>query len=236
MLMRKFAATSALLIAAMGVAAGTAHAEPAAAAPLPVNLAYEIDEAAGTVKLTADSGSLVAENGKLTVKANDGTVMAGIPLATQIFDHEFPVAAQVADDRTVTLKPELDEQKAVYKPVALPFEGQAEFKNEYEREKAAYSRMKDNIGLAATVAGLTTTVIGGLIGCIGGAALGTAASAPVAFLLGAGPVVGCIVGAAAGASFLGIVGTIAITVPVAIVEVVNYFGIINSPFVPPAKK
>ncbi|WP_336084808.1 hypothetical protein [Nocardia sp. SSK8] len=235
MQMRKFAATSALLIAALGVSVGTAHAEPAQAAPLPVNLSYKIDEAAGSLELTVDSGSLVAENGTLTVKANDGTVMAGIPLATQIFDHEFPVAAQVAD-RTVTLTPQLDEQHAVYKPVALPFEGQAEFKNEYEREKAAYSRMKDNIGLAATVAGLTTTVLGGLIGCIGGAALGSAASAPVAFLLGAGPVVGCIVGAAAGASFLGVVGTILITAPVAVVEVVNYFGIINSPFVPPAKK
>ncbi|MFC6011824.1 hypothetical protein [Nocardia lasii] len=233
--MRKFAATSALLIAAMGVAAGTVHAEPAPAAPLPVNLSYKINEEAGTLELTADSGSIVAENGKLAVKATDGTVMAGIPLAVQIFDHEFPVVAEIAD-RTVTLTPELDEQKAVYKPVALPFEDQAEFKNEYEREKAAYARMKDNIGLAATVAGLTTTVLGGLIGCIGGAALGTAASAPVAFLLGAGPVVGCIVGAAAGASFLGVVGTIAITVPVAIVEAVNYFGIINSPFVPPAKK
>ncbi|MFC9893082.1 hypothetical protein ACFVMC_05270 [Nocardia sp. NPDC127579] len=234
--MRKFTATSALLIAALGVAAGTAHAEPAAAAPLPVNLSYEIDEKNGSLKLTTDSGSIVTENGRLAIKANNGAVMAGIPLATQIFDHEFPVAATQVADRSVTLTPQLDEQHAVYKPVALPFEGQAEFKNEYEREKAAYSRMKDNIGLAATVAGLTTTVLGGLIGCVGGAALGTAASAPVAFLLGAGPVVGCIVGAAAGASFLGVVGTILITAPIAVVEAVNYFGIINSPFVPPAKK
>lgn len=235
MLMRKFAATSALLIAAMGVAAGTAHAEPTAVAPLPVNLSYEIDEEAGTLALTADSGSIVAENGQLTIKANDGTVMAGIPLATQIFDQEFPVAAEVAD-RTVTLTPQLDEKHAVYKPVALPFEDQAEFKNEYEREKAAYSRMKDNIGMAATLAGLTTTVLGGIVGCIGGAALGMAASAPVAFLLGGGPVVGCLVGAAATASFFGVVGTILIVAPVAVVEIVNYFGVINSPFVPPAKK
>ncbi|MFE3542220.1 hypothetical protein ACFXK0_04510 [Nocardia sp. NPDC059177] len=233
--MRKFAATSALLIAAMGVAAGTAHAEPVAVAPLPVNVSYEIDEANGALKLTTDSGSIVAENGRLQIKASDGTVMAGGPLTLQVMDYEIPVAAQISD-RTAILTPQLDEQHAVYKPVALPFEDQAEFKNEYEREKAAFSRMKDNIGLAATLAGLTTTVLGGVVGCVLGGALGLAATAPIAAMLGGGPIIGCIVGAAALASFVGVVGTILIVAPVAVAEVINYFSIVNSPFVPPAKK
>ncbi|NNH74106.1 hypothetical protein HLB23_30355 [Nocardia uniformis] len=233
MLMRKFAATSALLIAALGVTAGTVNAEPAApAGPAPLNISYEFSEE--SVKLTSDLGSLAVEGNALLFKTTDGTTMASAPLQAQVDDFVFPIAADISGN-SATLTPQFNMDQAVYKPVALPFEDQAAFKNEYEREKAAYSRMKDNIGMAATLAGLTTTVLGGVVGCGIGIVAGAAVTLPVALGGGSGPIIGCLLGAAAGASLIGIAGTILITAPVAVVEIVNYFGIINSPFVPPAK-
>ncbi|MBF6136051.1 hypothetical protein IU501_23955 [Nocardia otitidiscaviarum] len=232
MLMRKFAATSAMVIAALGVTAGTVHADPAPAPAQGVEVSYEVKEKA--LQISAAGGSVAVEDGLFKIKDANGTVMAGGPLMVQVDDFLFPVAAEISGN-TATLTPEIEMDKAVYKPVALPFQDQAGFKNEYEREKAAYSRMKDNISMAATLAGLTTTVLGGIVGCVLGAAVGLAASLPIATMFGAGPVIGCLVGAAATASFVGIVGTILITAPVAVVEIINYFNIINSPFVPPAK-
>ncbi|MFI6870900.1 hypothetical protein [Nocardia sp. NPDC050406] len=237
--MRKFAATSALMIAALGVTAATANGAPAEApaptAPQPVNVSYYVNEEKGTVSISPDAGSVAVEDGKLKIKDVAGNVMAGTPLEVVIDDFAFPIAAEIKDNIAV-LTPQIDEQHAVYKPVSLPFDDKAEFKNEYEREKAAHSRMKDNIALAATFAGLVTTVLGGIVGCVVGGVVGTAVTLPVVLGGGSGPIVGCLLGAAAGASLIGIVGTILITAPVAIAEVVNYFNTINAPFTPPAKK
>ncbi|MFE3441868.1 hypothetical protein ACFXNW_02420 [Nocardia sp. NPDC059180] len=230
MMMRKFAATSALLIAAIGVATGTAQAQPAPAEG--VNVSYEANDK--TASIAIDSGSLAVENGRLAIKSADGTVLAGTPLEFRVDDFVFPIAAQL-DDRRATLTPQFDMEHAVYKPVALPFQEQDTFKSPYEREKAAFARMKDEISLAATVAGLTTTVIGGIAGCALGALAGGIVTLPVATLFGAGPVVSCLVGGALGAGLIGIAGTILITVPVAIASAIQYFTTINEPFVAPAK-
>ncbi|WP_306363252.1 hypothetical protein [Nocardia sp. CC227C] len=231
MLMRKFAATSAMVIAALGVTAGTVNAQPAPA-PQGVNVSYEIQEK--SLKLTTDIGSLAVEDGALKIKDANGTVMGGAPLTAQVDEFIFPIAAEISGN-TATLTPQLDMEHAVYKPVAVPFAAPDQFKTPYDREKAAFSRMKDQIGLAGTLAGLTTTVLGGIVGCGLGIAAGTAITLPVALGGGSGPIIGCLIGAAAGASFIGIAGTILITAPVAVVSILQYFQTINEPFVPPAK-
>ncbi|MBF6132144.1 hypothetical protein IU501_03945 [Nocardia otitidiscaviarum] len=230
MTINKFAATSALLVAALGVATGTGHAG-APTGPTPVNVSYQAQERSLT--LSTDIGSLEVANGVLAIKSTDGTVMAGAPLRVRVDDFVFPVAAEVSG-HTATLTPQIDREHAVYQPVSLPFEDRAEFKNEYEREKAAWSRMTSRIGLAGTLAGLTTTVLGGLVGCTLGAVAGTIATGVVATLFGAGPIVGCLVGAAAGASLIGIAGTVLITAPVAVASIIDYFNTINAPLPQPA--
>lgn len=235
MLMRKFAATSALLIAALGVTAGTvnaAPAEPAAPAqPVGVN-AHSTDTQS---IFTIDSGSIVVENDTLKIKDSAGTVVAGTELKFRLEDYELPIAAEISG-RTATLTPQLDVDKAVYKPVALPYENQAPWKNEYDRELAAFNRLKDTISVGATVGTLVGGISGAAIGCVLGGIVGaTVASATLVGLFGPfipAAALGCVGGMAA-IGFLGtLIGQIFITAPVAIAAAIQYIATTTAP--PPA--
>lgn len=235
MMMRKFAATAALATAAIGITAGTVHAAPAApAAPAPVSVSYKVDDQAQSISLTADNGSVAIEDGKLEIKSADGTVMAGTPLQYRVDDFVFPIAADIKGN-TATLSPQADTAKAVYKPVALPFEDQAQWKSDYDREKDAFSRLKDTVSMAGTAASMISAVVGGVVGCGLGIAAGAAVTLPVALGGGAGPVIGCLLGAAAGASVIGIAGTLLIGVPIAIAAVIQYAQTVNQPHIEPKK-
>ncbi|MFI1914755.1 hypothetical protein [Nocardia sp. NPDC020380] len=228
--MRKFAATSVMLIAALGVAAGTANADPAPA-PAGINVSYKVDDQGKSIALTVgNGGSLAIEDGKLEIKNADGVVMGGTPLSARVDDFVFPIAANVQGD-TATLAPQIDVDHATYKPVALPYEDQAPWKSDYDREQAAWNRMKDTIGLATTAASLISGVIGGVVGCGLGAVFGAAVTLPVVLGGGAGPVIGCLLGAAAGASAIGIAGTVFIAVPVAIAAIIQYMQTVNEPHI-----
>ncbi|RJO77120.1 hypothetical protein D5S18_13225 [Nocardia panacis] len=235
MLIKKFAATSALLIAALGVTAGTVHAEPAADNGA-VNVTASTTDTQSIIK--TDVGSMVVEDGVFKVKNAAGQVMAGMPLTFRVNDFEFPIAANIAD-HTATLTPQYDIAHAVYKPAALPFEDQAPWKTPYDREQSTWNRMKDEISLGATVATLVGTIGGAAVGCVLGGIVGTAAAA--ATLVGLfGPfipaaVIGCIGGAITVAAIGGIGMQFVITAPVAIAAAIQYFTTINQPFVPPAK-
>ncbi|WP_067531971.1 hypothetical protein [Nocardia crassostreae] len=231
MLMRKFAATSALLIAAMGITAGTVNAAPAAEADA-INYAATTTETSTIIR--TDAGSMVVEDGVFKIKAANGTVVAGTELKFRVDDFEFPIAAEITD-RTATLTPEFTEEKAVYKPVALPYENQAPWKSEYDREVAAFNRLKDTIAMGATIGTLAGGIGGAALGCVIGAGVGFAATTPLLLMFGAGPLGGCLVGA----SLVGFLGTLAgqifVTAPVAILAAVQYFTTVNQPFTPPAK-
>ncbi|MFE6922779.1 hypothetical protein ACFVAV_17200 [Nocardia sp. NPDC057663] len=235
MLMRKFAATSALLIAAMGVTAGAVNAAPNEA-PAPVN--FTAQEINGTSVITTDAGSLVEEEGAFKIKAADGTTIAATPLTFRLDEFELPIAAEISGNKAV-LTPQLDPAKAVYKPVALPFEDKAPWKSEYDREVAAFNRMKDTISMGASIASLVGGLGGAAVGCVlGGVLAGTVALGTIVGLLGPflpAAAVGCI----AGALLVGPVGVIAgnifITAPVAIGAAIQYFATINAPFTAPAK-
>ncbi|MFI6169234.1 hypothetical protein ACIBCN_20810 [Nocardia sp. NPDC051052] len=239
MLMRKFAVTTTLLIAALGVSAGTVNAAPAADTDAPINFTAESTDAQSIISI--DSGSIVAEDGALKIKAANGNVVAGTPLKFRLDDFEFPIAADIAG-RTATLTPQLDMSKAVYTPVALPFEDKAPWKSEYDREQAAWSRMTGTISLGASIATLVGGIGGAAVGCVLGGIVGVvAASATIIGLFGPfipAAAVGCLGGIIAVGALGTVAGQILITAPVAIGAVIQYFTTINQPFNPapaPAK-
>ncbi|WP_067857794.1 hypothetical protein [Nocardia shimofusensis] len=236
MLFKKFAATSALLIAAMGVTAGAVNAEPTPADNGAINFTAQAGETQSII--TIDSGSLVVEDNALKIKAANGDTVAGTPLTFRVDEFEFPIVAEVAD-RTATLTPQLDMEKAVYKPVALPFEDKAPWKSEYDRELAAFNRMKDTIGMGAALGTLVGGLGGGALGCVlGGIAGATVASATIVGLFGPfipAAAIGCIGGILAVGAIGTLAGQILVTAPVAIGAAIQYFATINQPFTPPAK-
>ncbi|MEV6656881.1 hypothetical protein [Nocardia fluminea] len=234
MLMRKFAATSALLIAAMGVTAGTVNAAPVEEAAAPINYTAEFVNDSQAV-ITTDAGSMVVEDGAFKIKAANGTTVAGLPLSFKIDEFEFPIAAQISGN-AATLTPELDMTKAVYKPVALPYENQAPWKTEYEREQAAWSRMTSTISMGATIGTLVGGLGGAAVGCALGAITLAAPSAILLPILGAlpGAVAGCVMGATAIGALGVLGGQIFVTAPFAIGAAIQYFTTISQPFTPPA--
>ncbi|WP_405487750.1 hypothetical protein [Nocardia sp. NBC_00511] len=228
MLMRKFAATATLAIAALGVTAGTVNAAPAPADNAPINYTATVDQTSTIVR--TDAGSLVNDNGTFKIEAADGTVVAGTPLSFRVDDFEFPIAAQISGN-SATLTPQFDADHATYKPVALPFEDQAPWKSDYDREQAAWNRLKDTIATGATIGTLVGGVGGAALGCVIGFGVAGVATAPLAALFGAGPIAGCIGGAAA-VGFLGtLAGQLFVTAPVAIAAAIQYFSTINEPHI-----
>ncbi|WP_067696202.1 hypothetical protein [Nocardia jejuensis] len=232
MKMRKFAGVAALVITALGAATGTVNAAPVTADDGVINYTNTITEKNAIV--TTDAGSLVVEDGVFKVKAANGTTVAGTELNFRLDDFVFPIAAEISD-HTAILTPQFDEAHAVYKPVALPYENQAPWKNDYDREVAAWSRLTSTISAGATIGTLVGGIGGAALGCVIGFGLAGVATAPLAALFGAGPIAGCLGGAAA-VGFLGTVaGQVFVTAPVAILAAVQYFSTINQPSIQPAK-
>ncbi|MFE6857568.1 hypothetical protein [Nocardia sp. NPDC057668] len=236
MLMRKFAAPAqgaAMLIAVAAIGAGTAHATPA-----PDAVGYNAQVGERSTVITTDAGSLNADNGVFTIRAADGTVLAGTELSFRVDDFRFPITADISGN-TATLTPRLDLAHAVYEPVALPFEDKAPFKTEYDREVAAWSRMTSTISLGAAIGTLVGGLGGAAVGCVLGGVVGaTVASASIVGLFGPfipAAAVGCIGGIAAIGALGTVAGQIFITAPVAILAAAQYFTTINAPAPAPAK-
>ncbi|WP_067689505.1 hypothetical protein [Nocardia jejuensis] len=225
--MRKTVAASALLAAALCVTAGTTGT---AQADQPGVVNYTSTNTATTTTITTDAGSIGVEDGVLKIKAADGTVVAGTALSFRVDEFEFPIAAEIGD-RTAVLTPQLDLQHATYKPVALPFENQAPWKNDYDREQAAWSRMTTTISAGATIGTLVGGIAGAAVGCVLGGATGAVLTGALSAMFGALP--GAIVGCIAGVSVIGFLGTLVgqvlVTAPVAILAAVQYFTTINQP-------
>ncbi|WP_327146352.1 hypothetical protein [Nocardia sp. NBC_01327] len=237
MLSKKCAAAAALMIAALGVTAGTAGAAPEAADASAINYTSTTTETSTIIK--TDGGSLVNDNGVFKIKAANGTTVAGTDLSFRVDDFQFPIAAEIKDN-VATLTPQFDVEHAVYQPVALPFEDTAPWKTPYDREQAAWNRMKDTISTGATIGTLVGGVGGAAVGCVIGGVVGAGAAA--AAIVGLfGPIVpAAVLGCLGGMAAIGFLGTLAgqllVTAPVAILAAAQYFTTINAPFnVAPAK-
>ncbi|MET9492436.1 hypothetical protein [Nocardia sp. NPDC006630] len=221
-----------LVVVALGI--GTAGVEAAPAGDQAVGFTTRTTPTSATIK--TDAGSMAVEDGVFKIKSPNGATLAGADMKFRVGDFEFPIAADIAD-RTATLIPQFDVDHAVYKPVALPFEDLAPFKTPFDREQAAFNRLKDTIALGATVG----TAVGGLggsaLGCVlGGVAGATVTAATIVGLFGpflpAG-VLGCLGGIAAVGALGTLAGQLLITAPVTILAAVQYFATVNQPF--PAK-
>ncbi|MEC3914949.1 hypothetical protein [Nocardia sp. CDC160] len=236
MQLSKLAATSAMVIAALGVTAGTVHADPAPApAPVPVlpslldGVNQGIDQVApgihwnakiegNAVVVDTDKGSLTTDNGQLQVHDEQGVVVAAVPLSYTVDDLDHPIQATVEGLRA-TLVPNTD--PAAARPTNLPLHDVTS-----DRQKS----FDDAVGAAATQFGLATaigtligTVVGGSLGFVIGGLAGCATTActfaiPAAL---AGAATGITLGAAAGLVLVG--------VPAAIVVGIVFFNRINNP-------
>lgn len=228
--MRKITTTCALLVTATCIATGSASAAPDSDQK-PVN--YTATSTDTSTIVTTDSGSLVVEEGVFKVKAANGTVLAGTELSFRVDNFVFPIAADISD-RTATLTPKFDTEHAVYKPVALPYEDQAPWRTEYEREQAAWARLASTLTMGAGIGAMVGGIGGAAVGCVIGGVTLAALTGPLAMMFGVGPLAGCLMGAAA-VGFLGTVaGQVFITAPIMILAAIQYFTTINSPAPKPA--
>jgi len=223
--------------AIVGLTAGTTHAAPAEGPPAePESVNYTATSHPENTVISTDSGSMVNENGVFKIKAVDGTTVAGQELSFRVDDFVFPIAADIAGN-TATLTPKLDLEHATYKPVALPFDEEANWKSPYMREKDAWSRLGSTISMGAGLGTLVGGIGGAGIGCVlGGIAGATVASATIVGMFGPfipAAAVGCIGGIVAAGALGTVAGQIFVTAPMAIMAAVQYFTTINEPFTPP---
>ncbi|MGW4249026.1 hypothetical protein [Nocardia sp. NPDC004722] len=230
MQIRKFAATSTMVIAALGVTAGLAHAEPAPA-PVPVlpslidgvnqgiaqvapSIHWNAKIEGDSVVVDTDKGSLTTDNGQLQVRDDNGVVVTAVPLSYTVNDLDYPIQATVNGLRA-TLTP--DTNPASARPTALPLHDVTSSKQSSFDD--AVSAAATQFGLATAIGTLVGTVIGGSLGLvIGGIAGGGVFSIPAAL---AGAATGITLGAAAGLVLVG--------VPAAIIVGIVFLNRINNP-------
>lgn len=217
-------ASSAVLLATLGTV--SAQADP------PEVLGYRAQATATATHIAIDSGTITVRDGVLAIESDDGVTVAGTELSFRVDDFTFPVDARV-DGRSATLTPLFDLEHATYSPVALPFDGQAPWKNEYEREQAAWTRMTTTIALGGSLGTLVGGLGGAAVGCVlGGIAGATVAAASIAGLFGPfipAAAVGCLGGILAVGALGTLAGQILVTAPVAVMAAVQYFTTITSP-------
>ncbi|MEC3954383.1 hypothetical protein VMT65_15185 [Nocardia sp. CDC153] len=202
MRLKKFAATSALAIAALGISAGTAYADPAPA-PEASAIHWDAKIEGASVVLKTDLGSLDTQDGRFEVRDDQGALVTAFPLSFQMDGLAHPVAAQI-DGNTATFTPNMDPSAATPAPLLHNVASQAD-------QDAAWSNASSQFGIATGMGTLIGTLIGGVGGCVLGAFLGTPVLLPGwvgGCLMGAG--VGIPLGAAAGLVLTGGVAAVAI--------------------------
>ncbi|KAA8890207.1 hypothetical protein F3087_02540 [Nocardia colli] len=215
--LRRTTAGAALVIGAMTIGLGTAHAEPVAA---PADLNYSVklvDKTVvaslkgGTFSITEKDGA-TATDPKLSianVKDGQGNTLVSFPLDVDVDGRLVPVKTEVKKDGTVL---EVTPQKpadlvVTDKPVVAKPSVAQDIASPMENQRAQ-NEFASNFGIATAIGGFVGTAIGATIGCI--------ITIP-AF---------CLPGLVAGAGIGGILGTIAVGGPALIaagLELMNTF-------------
>ncbi|WP_405491748.1 hypothetical protein [Nocardia sp. NBC_00511] len=235
----KFAATAVMITAALGIAAGTAHADPAPApAPSPVlpslldginqgvdqvlpGIHWNVARDGDSVVVTTDAGSMTTDDGQLQVRDDHGTVVAGVPLAYTLNDLEYPIDASVEGLRAV-LTPNTAAAVAHPSPLLHQATNQKAFDD-------ALSAAATQFGLATAVGTLVGTIIGAGLGCVIGIIGGATLSLPILEAAGFGPVLGCLAGAGIGIPLGAAAGLILTGIPAAIIIGIGFVNRINDP-------
>lgn len=227
---KKFAATSALAIAALGVSAGTAYADPAAAvAPAAPGIHWDTKIEGASVVLKTDAGSLTTQDGQFQVRDNNGGLVTQFPLSVITGDVAHPVAATI-DGNTATLTPNMDPAAALPAP-ALPAPVVKDVASQADQD-AAFGAAVNQFGIASSMGTLMGTVVGGVAGCAIGA-VGGAVAGVVIMSVPTG-IAGCVAGAAIGIPLGAAAGLVATGVPAAIAIGIGLFNRLNAPDSTPA--
>ncbi|WP_280386325.1 hypothetical protein [Nocardia wallacei] len=214
---RKFAATSALVIAAVGISAGSAYAQPAVVDNPDIH--YNANVVDKSVVLQTDAGSIDTEGNQLQVRDNLGNVVAGFPLSYLRDGLEYPIAAQTEGPNKITLTPSVDPAAAHPAPML--------------HDVASREEMDDAMSNAGTEFALATgvgTLVGTVIGLGAGCALGALVGTP--FLIIPGAIGGCLTGAALAAPLGAAAGMITVGGVAGIAVAIEYFNRINTPAPP----
>ncbi|MFD6455560.1 hypothetical protein ACFWF3_32735 [Nocardia sp. NPDC060220] len=232
----KVAATSALVIAALGVATGTSHAAPAPA-PAPVaafldgvnqgvnqvlpGINWKTGIEGDAVVVETDAGSLTTENNQFQVRDNQGNIVAALPLAYTLDDLEYPIDAAV-DGTRATLTPRTDVASARPSTLLKDVVRQDAFDD-------AVSAAATQFGIITAIGTLVGTLTGGLAGCAIGGVGGLVLGIPVLALGGATGLAGCLAGAAVGIPLGAAAGLVLTGVPAAIAIGIGFSNRINAP-------
>lgn len=200
---QRFTVASMLVIAAMGIASGTAYADPAPApdsgaaqSPDGVDYAAHIEDK--TVVTTLDGGvfKLTSDGKAVGVHGEDGKLLVSLPLAYQLDNLRFPFEEKISEDgKTLELTPGTDPAKAT--PIAVKGDpGNLALSSiaSPKENLTARQNFSSQLGIATAVGGLTGMLVGATVGTIAGCIFG----------LG----IGCLPGLATGASVGSVVGTI----------------------------
>ncbi|MDJ0360056.1 ammonium transporter [Rhodococcus sp. H29-C3] len=212
MKLSKMVVTSVFVAAAMGLASGTAYADPTPAAPeAPAqDIGYESNLEDRTIVTTIDAGVFkVADDGK-TVDVLDqaDNVVVTLPLSFNLGGLSFPYEQNVDDDgKTLRLVPQLDLTKASANSRTL---GATQVAST-EENLIAQQTFATQLGIATAIGGFTGTIIGALAGGLGflGGPVGFA-SVPL------------------GATVGGIVGTIIAGGPTLVVAGIDLINTLNA--------
>ena len=167
MKLSKLVVTSVLVAAAMGLASGTAYADPTPDAPATTeNINYESNLEDRTIVTTIDAGVFkVADDGK-TVDVLDSTdkVVVTLPLSFNLGGLNFPYEQNVTDNgKTLRLVPQLDLTKASANSRSLGATPVAST----EENLIAQQTFATQLGIATAIGGFTGTVIGAIAGGLG---------------------------------------------------------------------
>ncbi|MBY6412212.1 ammonium transporter [Rhodococcus sp. BP-252] len=215
MKLSKLVVTAAFVASAMGLASGTAYADPATDAPAQSDdINYTVEQQDRTIVTTIDAGVFkVADDGK-TVDVLDQAdkVVVTLPLSFNLGGLNFPYEQNVDNDgKTLRLVPQLDLSKASANSKSL---GATPVASPDENLKAQQT-FASQLGLATAIGGLTGTIIGAGIGFLAGLPL-----------LGAGGVITIPIAAGAG----GVIGTIVAGGPTLVIAGID---LINTLLAPP---
>ncbi|MEU4340039.1 hypothetical protein AB0H00_02040 [Nocardia sp. NPDC023852] len=225
MKLRRTTAAAAMVIGAMTIGLGTAHADEPAATPDQA-IRYSVKLVDKTVVTTLKGGTFelakssedVKEDDVYKIKDGQGNAVLTLPIAFRVAETLVPVKPVVKDDATVLeLTPEqgvtvpkdkpINAVNVVAQPIASPLEN-----------SRAQNEFASQFGIATAVGGFLGTavgvVLGGVIGCILGLPF-----------LG----VGCIPAAIAGAGIGGILGTVAVGGPALAVAGMDLLNTMQAP-------
>ncbi|MFC9662959.1 hypothetical protein ACFVJ5_22210 [Nocardia sp. NPDC127606] len=198
---RRTTAAAALVIGAMTVAMGTAHAEEA-----PQDIKYSVKLVDKTVVATVKNGtfSIVEQDGETPeapktkvaeIKDTSGAVVIALPIAFSIGGAEIPTKTEVVKDSTVLeLTPERPAGVNIGQQVVSPKPVLKDIASAQENQKAI-NDFSSKFSIGTAIGTFVGTAVGALIGCV--------VTIPV----------GCIPGLTVGAAVGGIVGMIAIGGP-----------------------